>query len=106
MPAWFRKGKKIEGWLAASLGASRVDFAHGRFSAGKPAITVFGSREFGDDKQAAQKLAHELRVDRYGCSALLDPAEYQVLMVEAPNVPREELKGAIRWKIKDMIDYH
>jgi MSHA biogenesis protein MshI len=27
-------------------------------------------------------------------------------MVDAPNVPREELKAAIRWRIKDLLDYH
>lgn len=106
MRAWFKKGRKIEGWLAASLGTGGVDFAHARFAAGKPVITVFGSRPLEGEKNAAEKFAHDLHVDRYECSALLEPAEYQVLMVEAPNVPREELKGAIRWKIKDMVDYH
>jgi MSHA biogenesis protein MshI len=36
----------------------------------------------------------------------LRPGEYQLLLVEAPTVPKEELKAAIRWRIKDMIDYH
>jgi MSHA biogenesis protein MshI len=106
MRAWFKKGRKVEGWLATSLGASRVDFAHARFASGKPMVTAFGSRPLEGDKHAAEKFAHDLQVDRYECSALLEPSEYQVLMVEAPNVPREELKGAIRWKIKDMVDYH
>src|SRR5437763_3294164 len=29
-----------------------------------------------------------------------------MLLVESPNVKREELKAAVRWRIKDMIDYH
>jgi MSHA biogenesis protein MshI len=97
MRAWFKRGRKVGGWFAASLDASSVYFAHGRIrTTGKPSITLFGTRPLGG----------ELPVARYDCSALLQPTEYQVLMVEAPNVPREELKGAIRWKIKDMIDYH
>jgi MSHA biogenesis protein MshI len=28
------------------------------------------------------------------------------MAVEAPNVPREELKAAIRWKVKDLLEYH
>jgi MSHA biogenesis protein MshI len=106
MRAWFKKGRKVEGWLAASLGETRVDFAHARFAGGKPIVTAFGSRTREGEKHAAEKFAHDLHVDRYDCSALLAPNDYQVLMVEAPNVPREELKGAIRWKIKDMVDYH
>ncbi|MFT7773204.1 hypothetical protein [Roseateles sp.] len=36
--------------------------------------------------------------------ALLDPAEYQILKVDTPNVPQEELKAAARWQIKEMVD--
>lgn len=36
--------------------------------------------------------------------ALLDPADYQVLKVDTPNVPPEELKSAARWQIKELVD--
>lgn len=36
--------------------------------------------------------------------ALLDPAEYQILKVDTPNVPHEELKSAARWQIKELVD--
>ncbi len=36
--------------------------------------------------------------------AVLDPREYQILQVEAPNVPDEELKGAVRWKATEFLD--
>ncbi|MBV2235155.1 MAG: pilus assembly protein PilM [Sterolibacterium sp.] len=35
---------------------------------------------------------------------LLKPDEYHLLQIELPAVPPEEMKEAIRWKIKDMID--
>jgi len=35
--------------------------------------------------------------------ALLDPADYQVLRVDTPAVPNDELKAAARWQIKEMI---
>jgi MSHA biogenesis protein MshI len=37
---------------------------------------------------------------------LLGSSEYQLLSVDAPNVPAEELKTAIRWRLKDMLDFH
>jgi MSHA biogenesis protein MshI len=40
------------------------------------------------------------------CSTLLAYGEYQMLMVDAPNVPANELKTAVRWKIKDSLNYH
>jgi MSHA biogenesis protein MshI len=37
---------------------------------------------------------------------LLHPGEYQMLLIEAPVVPEDELKTAIRWKIKDALSFH
>lgn len=37
---------------------------------------------------------------------LLNPDSYQTLIVEAPSVPDDELKSAIRWKVKDLLSFH
>lgn len=39
------------------------------------------------------------------CSLVLSPTEYQVLLVEAPNVEPEEMASALRWRIKDLLDF-
>lgn len=52
-----------------------------------------------------EKLAKELQTGRYQCANLLSAGEYQMLSVEAPNVPPDELKTAIRWRLKDMLDF-
>ena len=39
-------------------------------------------------------------------SSLLAIGDYQLLMVEAPEVPPAELRAAIRWRIRDLIDFH
>lgn len=36
--------------------------------------------------------------------ALLDPADYQILKVDTPPVPQEELKAAARWQVKELVD--
>ncbi|OHC83229.1 MAG: agglutinin biogenesis protein MshI, partial [Sideroxydans sp. RIFOXYD2_FULL_59_7] len=48
----------------------------------------------------------ELQLDNARFTTLLSANEYQMMMVEAPNVPVDELKTAIRWKIKDSLSYH
>lgn len=53
-----------------------------------------------------EKMAKEMQVGRYQCSTLLALGEYQLLSVEAPNVPPDELKTAIRWKLKGLLDFH
>jgi MSHA biogenesis protein MshI len=37
-------------------------------------------------------------------SVVLSPADYQLALVEAPDVPPAELRAAIRWRLKDAID--
>jgi MSHA biogenesis protein MshI len=37
---------------------------------------------------------------------VLSGGEYQMFAVDAPNVPAEELKTAVRWRLKDMLDFH
>ncbi|MFA6014008.1 MAG: agglutinin biogenesis protein MshI [Gallionellaceae bacterium] len=51
------------------------------------------------------KLIKELRLFGEQFTTLLGYDEYQILMVDSPNVPPEELKTAIRFRIKDSLNY-
>lgn len=53
-----------------------------------------------------EKLRKDEHIGEYQFITLLAPGEYQMLLVEAPNVPVDELKTAIRWRIKDSLSYH
>ena len=109
MLGWLGRDKKKPGWLAASVDAGGLDFAHARSKGAgqKMAVTAYGTRPLPkDSKNALQKAAHDMHFNQYQCTTLLRPGDYQLLLVEAPTVPKEELKAAIRWRIKDMIDYH
>ena len=48
----------------------------------------------------------KLPLARASVFSVLEPASYQLLLVEAPDVPEEELRAAVRWRIKDLIDFH
>lgn len=39
------------------------------------------------------------------CCVVLNPDSYQLLLVEAPDVPVGELTDALRWRIKDLINF-
>ena len=103
---WLRNNKKVPGWLTLSVGANGVEFVHGRHAVPKSHITQYGRHELAEGNQDLAKVAQLVHASRYDCAALLRPGDYQLLLVEAPTVPKEELKAAIRWRIKDMIDYH
>ena len=104
---WWGTTQKEPGWLAIALSEGELRFVHGRHAAtGKSAISRFGSVSYDEKPGAAEKLAKEMHFDRYRCATLLHPGDYQMLVVEAPTVPAAELKSAIRWRIKDLLDYH
>ncbi|HEX8962571.1 MAG TPA: hypothetical protein VF801_06165 [Rhodocyclaceae bacterium] len=39
------------------------------------------------------------------CTTLLRHGQYQIVQVEAPQVPAEERREAVRWRIKDMLEF-
>ncbi|MFC7513962.1 agglutinin biogenesis protein MshI [Herbaspirillum sp. GCM10030257] len=95
--------------MAVSLHADGICAVHVvRPPNGKPRVesAVFEPLENLSVADALDKLGKGLSLSHYHCSTLLGPREYQMLSVEAPSVPPEELKAAIRWRIKDMLDFH
>ncbi len=92
--------------MVIGVGGDRLDLVHGHHaSTGKPQILQFGSRELAASDDLARS-GRDMALARYDCATLLAPGEYQLLLVDAPNVPRDELKTAIRWRVKDLLDYH
>lgn len=93
--------------MAVSLLPDRVDLAHVRRPAGaRPLVMSLDSyRKEKSDGQALATLRRKFALGRFKCITALHGGEYQMLQLDAPDVPREELKEAVRWRIKDMIDY-
>lgn len=85
----------------------RVDVCH-VLAAGKerPEIALCDSyRKEGGDVATLSRLRRELHLDRHRCTTLLASGAYQIVQVDAPDVPAEEVRSAVRWKLKDLIDY-
>lgn len=51
-------------------------------------------------------LAKLHKLDAIPCNFVLNPDEYQLLQVEKPQVDKQEMQSALRWHIKDLIDFH
>lgn len=103
----FFSKKQRPGWLCLNLHADRIDLSHVLVE-GKPRPEILLCESFrkeGSDFDTLRRLRKELSLDRYQCATLLKTNEYQLLTVDAPNVPAAEAKNALRWSIKDMVDY-
>jgi MSHA biogenesis protein MshI len=72
---------------------------------GKPAVTVASFFAGAPSAEALEKAGKDLHCANYRCTTVLGGGDYQFLSVEAPNVPREELKAAMRWRLKDVLDF-
>ncbi|MDE2304555.1 MAG: hypothetical protein KGL34_03285 [Gammaproteobacteria bacterium] len=62
----------------------------------------------GDAPAQRAAIAHWFERERASAgrvSCVLEPSEYQMLLVEAPDVLPAELKGAVRWRLKDLLDF-
>jgi MSHA biogenesis protein MshI len=103
----FFGGKRKPGWLCVNLMPDRVDVSHVLVNGNaRPEVRLCDSyRKEGDEVTTLKRLRRELDLGSYHCTTLLKAGDYQVLQVEAPNVPAAEMKIAMRWRIKDLIDF-
>lgn len=104
---WFIKRKPRPGWLALGVHRDRVDLVCvAREGNSAPAVVVCDSfRVEGSEAHTLKRLSKVLKLERYRCTTLLSSAHYQLHHIDAPAVPLEEVKAAVRWRVKDLIDY-
>lgn len=78
-----------------------------RQSGGRPQLEQLLSFERdGNDVAALKRIAAQFDLRRQALGTLLVVGEYQFLQADAPELEdRAELKEALRWKVKDLVDY-
>lgn len=94
-------------WTAVVFSSHRVEVARMRFqSARRPQLMSWDSypRE-GADLDIVKRLRDAGRLGTGRCSLILPAGQYQLLQIEAPAVPAEEMRDAVRWRIKDMVGF-
>jgi MSHA biogenesis protein MshI len=106
---FFNKTSKASGLLVigfdtGGLYAARVT----RVAQAKPVVELaaYYSCKLPLAPEALDKIGRELHAAQYKTATLLGARDYQMLSVESPNVQPDELKAAVRWRLKDMLDFH
>ena len=103
----FNRSNRDAGWVSVSLGNKGVYVAQAKYVGTRPQVTRCAFYPAEEVTSAAlEKIRKEAQLEGGRYTTLLASNEYQLLMVEAPSVPVDELKTAIRWKIKDSLNYH
>ncbi|MFA6970327.1 MAG: agglutinin biogenesis protein MshI [Gallionella sp.] len=103
----FKPKSHDPGGFAIGLAAHGVYLAMIKPGGAMPVVLRCEYHETGTVSAAVlEKLCRKANFGRHDFTTLLAPGEYQMLLVETPNVPVNELKTAIRWKIKNDLNYH
>jgi MSHA biogenesis protein MshI len=100
-----------DGWTSVIFGTDRIVVADVlRRTDARPQVRACDSfaRE-GGELDALKRLKNAKRLAHNRCTTLLWHGQYQFLQVDAPDnakdLPREELREAMRWRIKEMVDF-
>ena len=103
----FGRKKRVEGLVGLSVNDSRISMAHVirrrdelllSQCARVPLSTAAPMRE------ALARMVEEYGLVNAACSCVLSPKDYNVYLVEAPQVEPDEINSAVRWKVKDLLD--
>jgi MSHA biogenesis protein MshI len=104
---WMTRKKRQPGWLALVLHHDQVDLVHVKRGVnGTPQVLMCDSyRKEESNAATLNRLSKELKLERYRCTTLLERDAYQLHQIDAPNVLPAEMKQAVRWRMKDLVDY-
>lgn len=106
---FFKRARKTNGWLTVSFLRDGICAGRVQRLPGAKALVELASfypEANGLSADALERASKDLKASNFRCATMLAGGEYQMLTVDAPNVPRDELKTAVRWRLKDMLDFH
>lgn len=103
----FKKTRKTDGWLALVPQGERLAAASvARPEKGRPVVQLAMLIDGGALDAGLEKAGRALLANTFRVSTVLSGGHYQMVSVDAPNVAPDELRTAVRWRLKDMLDFH
>ncbi|MFN2309950.1 MAG: hypothetical protein ABR553_09495 [Gammaproteobacteria bacterium] len=102
---WLRK-RDADLNTAVCIDSAGVTLAEVRWADGRPQLIECDVHPtLADDANAALQQAAK-RAGVHDCATVMPIGSYSLLLIEAPEVPAPELRAAVRWRIRDLIDFH
>lgn len=111
MAFWQKQTGGGDGWTAVEFGLKRIAIADIERRRDQPPC-VRACESFardGSELDALKRLKGAKRLNGKRCTTLLWHGQYQFLQIDPPgnatDLPRPELRDAMRWRIKEMVDF-
>lgn len=107
MLAWLKNNKQVAGGLLGiEIGPEGIALAHVQRNPGQPVqlrSCLFRPGTPEQHPELLKSLVAELGLAGMPVNFVLHPALYQMLLLDCPDVPADELRDALRWRIKELI---
>ena len=103
----FLKSRRKPGWMAVLPQRDGVTLAHVvRETGSRPEVRLLDSFAMENGEQdALLRLCKARQLQSYACTTLMGMGDYNITQLDAPPVPREERKEALRWSLKEIVNY-
>lgn len=103
--AWPWRARAKGGVLALRLNDNTAQFVFAREADGRRAsLSAWGTELRGSQtREAFVKRLRGVLPAAGRVIVVLDPSDYQIAQLEAPNVPPAELRGAVRWRAAEFL---
>ncbi len=103
----FTRGSLLPGWIGCAPLGDQLCLALVQAQAGGPPAVRWTAQEpWQQPTPTLQRLRRSRSLHRHRCVALLQRHQYQCVAMDAPaEVPRTEWAQAVRWQLKDMVDF-
>lgn len=100
----FMPKRRKPGWMALQVQGDELALAHVLRRGALPEVSFCASYALDAGVLSAlQRLRSRLR--GHACTLLMPDGEYHLTALDAPAVPREERKDALRWLLAELVSY-
>ena len=109
MAGLFHRKQQVQGLVGVVIGDDSIVIAHVVAAGNRSPEVRLSEVIAGDNRKARQKSFNDL-VDTHklagaACNVVLSPKDYSLVLLEAPPVKPAEMAAALRWKVKELIDF-
>ncbi len=103
----FLAARRKPGWLALIPQGGEITLAHVvRRRDSRPEVCLLDRFVVeASEREALKRLRSARSLKSCTCTTLMAEGEYSLTQIDAPQVPQEERKEALRWAIKEMVAY-
>lgn len=104
---FFKKKAKSNSRTGVLVSSDQLAVAHMGERDGAPYLIDFEKVALQSERDVAKALPNIVKsmgIEGKQCSYVLNRKDYNLHLVEAPEVEISELRAAVRWKIKDLLD--